>query len=105
MAKAMGEASIDAVYNEQKNVRRMSTNKSMKSRMSVLTFRSDKSIIEEQKYLDDFGDEDESAFMVFKNVKADVWGNLIVSMYWEEKLVLFIKFYQFLGFTVMVFFE
>ena len=89
----MGESATeyDSVYNESRQVRRMSTHKSR--RTSFTTLRDDQSLINEQVAIEDLGDEDESALMVFKNIKPDCWGNLPVSLFWEEKLVLFLKFY------------
>ena len=96
----MLDAETETVYNEQRMVRKMS----MKSKMT--SFRDDQSIAWEQQNYDDFlADEDLSSTLVFQKIKPDIWGNLITSMYWEEKIILFIKFYQFLGFTLILFFE
>lgn len=79
---------------------------SQKSRnMSVTTLRDDQSVIDEKMAIEELGDDDDGALLVFKSIKPDCWGNLPVSLFWEEKLVLLLKFYQFLGFTLIVFFE
>ena len=75
--------------------------------MSFRTIRDDKSIFMEKEMLEEINDEEEetSTMMIFKNIRPNCWGNLPVSLFWEEKLILIIKFYQFLGFTVVMFFE
>ena len=73
--------------------------------MSFKTFRGDESLYNEKIQFDDLADEEEGPELVFKNIHPDCWGNLPVSLFWEEKIVLLIKMYQFLGFSLMVFFE
>ena len=41
--------------------------------------------------------------MIYRKLKANYFGNLSVSLFWEEKLVLLIKMIQFAGFVLIVF--
>lgn len=75
-------------------------------KMSFKTIRDDRSIAEENILIEEIHDADDAgAMQIFKDIRPNCFGNLPVSLFWEEKLILIIKFYQLLGFTVILFFE
>ena len=75
---------------------------------------NDKSIAESVKIIDDFEEEEaqlqfvadvNNPEMVYSEMKMSWLGNLEVSLFWEEKIILIIKFVQLYGFLLSVFYE
>jgi hypothetical protein len=42
---------------------------------------------------------------VLKEIKTNRMGNLEISLFWEEKALIIIRFIQFYGYLLMVFYE
>ena len=68
-----------------------------------MSIRDDQEIIAEEE--DDVFLDEDNPDMVFQKLKPNKYGNLIISLFWEEKFILLIKFFQFIGFTLILFYE
>lgn len=42
---------------------------------------------------------------VIKEIKENFFGNLEISLFWEEKIIMIIRFVQFYGFLLMCLYE
>ena len=87
----------NTVYSESTKIRRMSTMKTIRDDLELLKEKE-----EDEAIVDDDGAVN---IIIHQKIKPNCWGNLPVSLFWEEKLVLLIKLYQFFGFFIMIFFE
>lgn len=82
---------------------------------SNLTRKLDnKSVAESIKIQDDFDEEDmlyqfscdvNNPETVYNEMPLNAFGNLQISLFWEEKIILIIKFLQMYGFLLHVFYE
>ena len=92
---------MGSVFNPEMHLRRIS----MKSVAETIAIRDDESLEREEQDLKIKAEYLENPDTIIYSVDTNRFGNLEVSLFWEEKIFLCVRYAQFYGYLLLIFFE